>query len=282
MKFKLIGSKGKRNEKEKRAKSFGKKTYFSTLALGSALIISALIIFVYILNEEAVARAEYDTLREIRFNPISPQTLTDESITEEAEGSVPEAYIAEGETEEQTDYTALRRLAMEELYEINNDFVGWISIADLIEYPVVRGRDNVRYLNRTFTGEWNRAGAIFMDYRNELNFEETITVLYGHLTGDNTMFSELHRFRNTTFLAENPYIEITTLDGEILIYRIFATRMTDAWNLAYTLSFTDTDRAIRGFPNAPRDASRFMLLSTCTFGIDDDERFLVFAVLVEG
>ena len=281
MNLKLIGRKGKRGKREKWARSLGQKTYVSTLALGAVLIVSALVIFLYRLNEEAVARAEYDVLREIHFAPQLHRAAEAEADTDIDTAAETEDTVYDDGAEESTDYQLLRRLAMEELFEINNDFIGWISIADLIEYPVVRGTNNFRYLNTTFMGERNPAGAIFMDYRNTEGFDETISVIYGHLTGAGTMFSELHRFRNSTFLDENPYIEITTLEGETLIYRIFAARMTDAWNPAYTLSFTDTDRAIRVFPNAPRDASRFILLSTCTFGPDDDERFLVFAALVE-
>ncbi|MCL2249297.1 MAG: class B sortase [Oscillospiraceae bacterium] len=277
---KLVGTKGKRVVKNKQAKSLGGKIYISSLVLGAVLIISALAIFLYIINEESTARAEYDILREI----VSPLPVTEATIDIDSPEDLPTeaediSYYDEAEADP-VDYAQLRRLAMEELLEINSDFIGWISIADLINYPIVRGANNVRYLNTTFMGERNRAGAIFMDYRHTRGFDETIKIIYGHLTGDGTMFSQLHRFRNSTFLAENPYIEITTLDGEVLTYRIFAARMTDAWNPAYTLSFTDTERAIRGFPGAPPDAEHFMLLSTCTYSADDDERFLVFAALV--
>ena len=277
MKFKLISRKGNNNSdhssKTKSPVGFKRKIYYSVLVVGVALLVTAALIFVYRLIEEGTARDEYETVRELFFG----------SVPAESEGNIPadtDDFVEEIETLPYEEAESLR-LNLEELFEINNDFIGWISIGGLIEYPVVRGNDNHRYINTTFMGERNPAGAIFMDYRNTQGFDETISVLYGHLTRDRTMFSELHRFRDSNFLAENPYIEITTLGGDILVYQVFAAIVTDVWNPAYTLSFTNTARAISGFPNTPRDADRFMLLSTCTLGPDDDERLLVFAAFAE-
>ncbi len=53
-----------------------------------------------------------------------------------------------------------------ELTEINSDYVGWLRVDSTeIDYPVVKGPDNDRYLDTTFTGEKNASGAIFMDCR---------------------------------------------------------------------------------------------------------------------
>jgi hypothetical protein len=70
------------------------------------------------------------------------------------------------------------------------------------------------------------------------------------------------------------------LDAKTHTYRVFAARVVEVWNTAYTLPFTDSSRAIAAFPNTPGDASRFLLLSVCTLGPDDDERLLVYAAAV--
>ena len=66
----------------------------------------------------------------------------------------------EGEAEEKTiDFAELRK--------INEDIVAWIQISGIgVDYPVVQGEDNEYYLHHTFRKEANKAGSIFLDYRN--------------------------------------------------------------------------------------------------------------------
>ena len=165
------------------------------------------------------------------------------------------------------------------LLEVNPDFIGWISIDDIINYPVVRGDNNVRYLDSTFTGQRNPAGTVFMDHRNAQGFGSDVCILYGHNMKDRTMFAQLHKYREKEFMEEHPNIIIVTHTGEVLVYRVFAARLTFEQNRAYKLNFPDSAAAARVFPNAPDDASRFLLLSTCTNSSHNDERLLVYAAL---
>ena len=118
-----------------------------------------------------------------------------------------------------------------------------------------------------------------MDYRNREGFDSYVTILFGHRTRDRTMFSPLVNYLDKSFLQENPLITITTRDGDELTYTIFAAKLTDAWDRAYEISFSDSSRAASVFPNAPADASRFLLLSTCTPSSDREERIIVYAAL---
>ena len=228
--------------------------------------------------EESAARTEYDHLREIfASTPETPEppAYIPEDSNEEDQPDIPETDIDEDIPEEYSP----ELLSL--LTEINPDFIGWISIENVIDYPIVRGRDNDRYINTTFSGERNRAGAIFMDYRNRNGFDDHVTILFGHRMRDGTMFSALLNYQNRSFMQKNPIITITTRAGEELIYRIFSTRQTDAWDTAYSIGFTNSAGAAATFPNVPAGASRFLLLSTCTPNSDDDERFIVFAALEE-
>ena len=227
--------------------------------------------------EETSARTEYDQLREIFTTtpeplepPVDP-THPPESNNEDVPEIEPDDDIYP--------YIEYDSRILEILADMNPDFIGWISIENVISYPVVRGRDNLRYIHTTFAGERNRAGAIFMDYRNRNGFDDHVTILFGHRMRDGTMFSPLLNYQNRSFLQENPIITITTRDGEELTYRIFAARQTDAWDSAYSIGFTNSARAAATFPNAPAEASRFLLMSTCTANDNDDERFIVYAAL---
>lgn len=92
--------------------------------------------------------------------------------------------------------------------ETNPHYVGWLRIdGTIVDFPVVRGNDNVRYLTTTFRGEENIAGAIFMDYRNTDLYAPHI-IIYGHQAQDEArnplMFGALHRFIDEQHKAANP------------------------------------------------------------------------------
>jgi sortase B len=237
-------------------------------------------------RENEAARTEYDYLRGMSAGimtkaplpqiqndheePVEDATEPDEIewITDPGEGEIdlpPEAYIDPLEE------------SLRAFKEINPDFVGWLSIPGVsIDYPVVRGRDNVRYLDTTFSGSRNPAGAIFMDYRNLDGFDAPVTVLYGHNMRDGSMFAMLVNFLQRVFLEDSPEIFVVTAEGEPLLYRIFEARRTDAWDNVYSLIGGDAETAADFFDKP--EGSQFLVLSTCMTGNDRNVRLLVIAV----
>lgn len=234
-----------------------------------ALIVVGLIIIFAGKAEDDSAGDEYAHLREIFAN--SPGSQGQHAGDEIDDPGNQDAH--------DEDADSLGLLPIEELIKMNEDFIGWISIKGHIEYPVVRGLDNDKYIYTTFSGESNKAGAIFMDYRNEGGFDDHITILFGHRMRNGTMFAPLVNYINRSFLQENQIINITTRDGEILTYKIFAAKKTDAWDAFYEIGFSGNTPPASLFPDAPENASRFLLLSTCTASDDRNERILVFAYL---
>ena len=167
-----------------------------------------------------------------------------------------------------------------QMREINPDFVAWITIEGTnIDYPVVRGRDNIRYLNTSFLGEENRFGTLFMDYRNVGAFIPHI-IIYGHNTQDGSKFSELLLLLDDNFMRENNTI-ILWLNGRALPFTIFSARVTDIHDPAYFLDFNEPnafyDFLLRN--NAPPDARQIITLSTCVDGAVNNVRMVVQGVL---
>jgi len=202
------------------------------------------------------ARAEYDQLRTLFNTAHKPQGNSNNS-DQSALDFEPDQHAAI-----QSDSSLIG------LLEINPDFVGWITIAGTeINYPVVRGSDNKVYLSKTFTGKQNASGSIFMDYRCQQGFDEKIGILYGHNMKDGSMFTVLHRFLDSAFMKDHSEINITTLAGETLTYRIFDARRTDILDEAYRLEF---------FDNA---TDRLLVLSTCINNVGKDARLLIYAKL---
>lgn len=116
----------------------------------------------------------------------------------------------------------------EDYYEVNNDFVGWISIEGTdVDYPVVQGDDNEYYLTHNFEKEYESRGTIFMDYQSDPDFGYTNTVIYGHNWLDDTVFSELTQYSDIEFYREHPIIEYNTRT-EVHQWKIFAVFITSA------------------------------------------------------
>jgi len=235
-------------------------------------------------REYSAARSEYDELRErypvmsVYLPPASHPLSFDNPKDAILRTAIPNYISTETITSDSPEAEYPDPLS--ELYDLNPDFVGWIAIEGLIDYPVVRGYDNSFYLDKTFTGNYNSSGTIFMDNRNARGFDSPVSILYGHNMKDGSMFAPLHLYYDKTFMAEHPYIAVVTLAGELLLYKVFSARYTNVQDRAYLLGFSDGKDAAKAFQGAPGDASRFLLLSTCTNTENHDERLLIFASLV--
>jgi len=246
--------------------------YGSLIIVGTFFIAAALRVLIGGLLEDSAARTEYELLRTYSPTVSAPAPLPDDPIVEESEEE-------EEEAEEEEEEEEVQPLTFDELAAINRDFIGWISDGKVIDYPIVRGSDNVKYINTTFFGNRNTAGTIFMDYRNTNGFDEYVSILYGHNTRDGSMFTSLANHLDPDYRSRNPDIIITARDGTTLTYKIFAAILTDAWDISYAIGISDSARAVDVFPDAPPDAKRFLLLSTCTRSSETDERILVFAAI---
>jgi sortase B len=117
----------------------------------------------------------------------------------------------------------------------NSDTAGYLTIeGTVIQYPVVRGKDNSYYETHTFSKKKNASGAIFMDSKNGIDLSDFNIVLYGHNMKDGSMFHELTQYRKVSFTHDHRYIVLTGLYEKKTFY-VFS---------AYTCEST-TD--VRGF-----------------------------------
>ena len=165
-----------------------------------------------------------------------------------------------------------------DLAEINPDYIGWIRIEGTeIDYPVVQGADNKKYLNTTFSGGRNASGTIYMDSRCANGFD-SYAIVYGLNMKDGSMFAGLNRYLESGYLDEHPEIMIITPDGETHIYGIFDVKVTGTGDAAYKLPDKGKEVIAEHFAaqNIQEDAS-ILVLSTCTKSNDDNERLLIFA-----
>ena len=183
---------------------------------------------------------------------------------------------------------SLAQIELAPLRHQNPDILGWISIPGTnISYPLLQGEDNDYYLNNTWDHRPSYQGSIFMECKNNANLEDFNTILYGHNLLDGTMFSQLHFYKDETFLRENPFIYLVTKTG-ILRYRIYAVYETPIDRITYRLRFDDSQkqaflenglsRSLYDTGVTPTTGDSILTLSTCT-GVIRTNRWVVQAVL---
>ncbi len=185
----------------------------------------------------------------------------------------------------------------ETLLRENADTVGWITIPDTkVDAPVVQAEDNDYYLDTGFDHKPNRAGAVFMDYRNvfgsDLSAQSDNLVIYGHNMANNTMFGSLRKYRqDLEYYKTHRFVELSS-NYENFTYVIFGLVITSGsagaewryWDMeefADKKAFDDYVSTVRSKNMTDIDVDvqygdQLLTLSTC-YSDADDSRFLVIA-----
>jgi len=176
------------------------------------------------------------------------------------------------------------------LMAVNSDIVGWLFIPDTpVSYPLLHGSDNHKYLNTTFDNKNNIFGSIFLDYRNDSDFSDMNTIIYGHNTSNDTMFGSLKAFKDQDFAEDRLSVHIIREDS-VLVYEIFTIYETLATSDTYIIGFVSSDSYKSYIADmtsksiidigAPPDLEPIITLSTCTGG-DRAMRLVLQAKFVE-
>lgn len=104
----------------------------------------------------------------------------------------------------QIDSADNQTVSFEELLSVNRDVIGWLTINNTsIDFPILLGKDNLTYINRDVYGNFALAGSIYLDSRNDRNFENPYSLLYGHHMADGRMFGDLDLFKEKEFFDNN-------------------------------------------------------------------------------
>lgn len=188
------------------------------------------------------------------------------------------------------------------LYEANPDIVGWLTVPGTqTDNPVYQTTDNDYYLTHNSFGEESVYGALFADYRDNVdpaNRSQNV-VIYGHHMRDGSMLAEIKKYRGIDFYKQNPTITFDTIYGDGT-YKVFAAFVTNAepsgdngYYFDYCVpSFSSQDDFLmwveqvrrRSLINTSVDVAendRILTLSTCTYDIRGVElRFVVMARLL--
>lgn len=109
-----------------------------------------------------------------------------------------------------------RKIDFKKLKSQNQDIAGWIYIrGTTIDYPIVQGKDNEEYLHQDFNKKKSSSGTIFLDKNCKKDFTSDNNIIYGHHMKNGTMFAQLLKFREKSFLKKHNEIMIFTPDRTI-------------------------------------------------------------------
>lgn len=149
------------------------------------------------------------------------------------------AYDSVTETAREDGFTG--DIDFDALRKINPDIVGWIYYEDtLINYPIVKGEDNSKYLTTVFDGSYGNFGTLFADSITEAPFKQFNTIVYGHHMRNGSMFGDLRKLKDPEFTKAHPRMELITPEGKYHL-EIWAFLNQPADSRIYTTNISDKD-----------------------------------------
>lgn len=164
--------------------------------------------------------------------------------------------------------------------------IAWINLKDTtIDYPVMQGKTNTEYLNTDPYGNYSMSGSIFLDSRNDPEFKDEYSLIYGHHMHYGVMFGALDEYRNELYFNSHKQgiLTIKDIDYRIEAFAAIDTSADEDVMFEPTehtkeeiLSFLEKNAKIYSRPSD----GRIVGLSTCTDSTSKD-RFILFCVIQE-
>ncbi len=148
-----------------------------------------------------------------------------ETLTNEKEVAIQREETETLETEEETEYIPIILPEYEELYEQNQDLIGWLKIEDtVIDYPVMQTPEyETYYLSYDFNGKPNKNGCLILDadsqtgigtketeYQNGMA-PSTNLIIHGHTMKSGQMFGNLKLYQDAEYGVEHHVIYFDSL-----------------------------------------------------------------------
>ncbi|MEG0313909.1 MAG: class B sortase [Erysipelotrichaceae bacterium] len=117
-----------------------------------------------------------------------------------------------------------------ELKKLNSKINSYIKIPNTeITFPIIKGEDNDFYLNHNLEDQINNYGSIYMDFRNDSNYKDFNTYIYGHNVMGGGMFSELENYENVDFIKNHKkmYLFTEKENFDLEVFAVYSGPITD-------------------------------------------------------
>ena len=178
-----------------------------------------------------------------------------------------------------------------EIKNINSDTKGWIQVNGTnINYPFVQTNDNKYYLNHSFDKSYNKAGWVFLDYRNNISSLSKNTIIYAHGRLDNTMFGSLKNILTSGWLNNsNNYVVKLSTESENTLWQVFSVYHIPTTNDYIKVNFSSNEefnnwtsilinRSAHNFNTTVSENDSILTLSTC---YNENEKVVLHAKLIK-
>ena len=177
-----------------------------------------------------------------------------------------------------------------ELQAKNPEVCAWLTLYGTgVDYPVVKGPDNDKYLNTDAAGEFALSGALFIDYSQPNDFSGPATIIYGHHMEDSLMLGDLDRYGQASYLDQHKHGDLY-YGGKHHGVEVVAYMAADAYDKTVYSTTVGTTPSTEEFIAYVREhaavwdgeltpADHMLVLSTCAAGTN--ERHVVFARITD-
>lgn len=178
-------------------------------------------------------------------------------------------------------------LSFAKLSKMNPDVLGWLTVYGTgIDYPLVQGADNEKYLHTDVEGKYSYSGSLFLDFRNSRDFSNYNTIIYGHHMEKDAMFGDVgkfadkkfferHRYGNLYYSGKNHGLEFFAfLDANAYDTRVYdpGVKGPEAQEVYRQILYHDS---VNTRDVGLNQEDRLVVLSTCTSGTTDGRNLLV-------
>lgn len=197
--------------------------------------------------------------------------------------------------------------SMSELYNMNQDLIGWLTIDDTnIDYHLMqKPEDEKYYLDRDFQQNYSANGSLILDNDSDIgsgtlanNYADgtmpsTNLIVHGHNMKNGAMFGNLDKYRQQEYESEHNIIKLTTLYEEreyeivaVCLSQVFLKTQTDVFKYykffeAYSEDefnyFYDNIKNIQLYDTGvtAEYGDEFITLSVCAYHVDNGRLIVV-------
>ena len=223
------------------------------------------------------------------YEQITEQFVKTESVRDKkGTAGAGAATVASAETESEIEEPLFPDVDFQALKAVYPDVKAWIYCKGTpINYPIAWREDNEYYLYRLLNGEYDKGGTLFADCRNQPDFSDWNTIVYGHNMKNDAMFGVLPDYMEQEFYEKHPVMYLLTEEQNYEI-RLIGGYVTPADAEIYRLLSSQAERdalihAVSRASSFDADVSvgaeeKLITLSTCVYDYEDARYILVGAL----
>lgn len=178
-----------------------------------------------------------------------------------------EQVIIEEQNNDEYEQEEIRNL--QELYNINTDFIGWLKIENTnINYPVMQTEEDRKdyYLYKNFYKEYSQMGTPYIAEFCNIQESDNL-IIYGHHINSNKMFGELEKYKKKSFYEEHKKIIFNTIyeNAEYEIIAVFKT-IADTGFEYYKFYNANSEQEFNTFIKKCKELSFYNIEKTAEYG----------------